>query len=173
MSLEHLHQRHRDNHRVDYLALDNDLVKNRHNYVPQVKYALSKTGAWEIIPLDQKFPFVYSAAKQVQYSCSKIGTRLFGPDGGPFNLGDPYLNQSRFAVEYNALYDPALESYFQRRPVRKKLRQLKVINDKGDAICSKRYFFEYVRYLEKRRADKIVQESANRVCISIARIDAT
>lgn len=160
------------NNRIDYLSLDSDLVKNRHDYVPRVKYALSKSGAWEIMPLDQKFPFAFSAAKQVEYSCNKIGTRLFGAVEGEFNLRDPYLYQSRFTIEYNSLYDPSLESYYNRRPVRKKLRQLKIINEKGDAICSRRYFFEYVRYLEKRRADKIVQESANRVCISIDRIDA-
>lgn len=153
------------NHRIDYLALDNDLVKSRRNYVGRVKYALSKFGAWEIMPLDHKFPIAFTTAKQVQYSCNKLGCRLFGQDSSSdFDLSDPLLHQSRFTVEYNPLYDPALLSYFQRPHVRKKLIQTKIVNDKGDAICSKRYFFDYVRYLEKRRADKIVQESTQHVC---------
>lgn len=149
--------------RIDYLALDSDLVKTRHNHVPRVKFGLSKSGAWEIMPLDQKFPFVFASAKNVKYSCSKVGARVFGSDDANFNLSDPFLHQSRFTVEYNSLYDPALESYFKRRSVRKKLRQAQIINDKGDAICTKRYFFEYVRYLDRRRSEKIVQALTQRV----------
>lgn len=159
--------------RICYLALDNDLVKNRHNYAPRIKYALSKSGAWEIMPLDQKFPISMAAAKQVEYSCNKIGCRLFGEHDSNFNLRDPFLHQSRVTIEYNSLHDPALEAYFQRQPVRKTLRQAKLINDKGDAICTKRYFFDYVRYLEKRRADKIIEASTQHVSKTIRPFGST
>lgn len=157
--------------RIAYLALDNDLVKIRYNYVPRVKYALSKSGAWEIMPLDQKFPFAFASAKQVKYSCHKIGCRLLRADNVDFDSSDPYLNQSRFTVEYNSLYDPALESYFRRQPVRKKLIEIKELNDRDDAICSKRYFFQYQRYLEMQRMQKVKQERMHRVCEFIRSIN--
>lgn len=149
--------------RIDYLALDKDVVKNAHCLGPRVNFALSKNGAWEIMPLDQKFPFAFAAAKQVLYSCSKIGTNLFLRDNTAFNLSDPSLYQSRFTIEYNSLYDPALQLYYQRPGVYKLLRQANVINDRDDAICSKRYFFEYVKYLERRRAAKMAEYSMQRV----------
>lgn len=149
--------------RIDYLALDNDLVKIRHSYVPRARFALSRTGAWEIMPLDQKFPFAFASAKQVLYSCHKIGCRLFTPDNVDFDLNDPFLYRTRFTIEYNSLYDPALESYFRRQPVRKKLLKAKQLNDRDDAVCSKRYFFEYVRFLENRRMQKIKKQWMQKV----------
>lgn len=105
--------------------------------------------------MDQQFPLAYTDAKQVLYSCNKIGESLFKPNRVDFDLSDNYLNHNRITVEYHPLYDPALKSYYNRRPVRKRLIELQEINDKDDAICSKRYFFDYVRYLEQRRTDKL------------------
>lgn len=150
--------------RIDYLAIDNSLVK-RCSYVRPVKFALSKRGAWDLVPLDQKFPNVYTPLQQVQYSCNKIGTSLFGPSDTDFNLRDPCLYQSRFTIEYNPLYDPALGTYFQRRPVRKILREEHLINEKDDAICSRRYFIHYLRYLESQRSERILKALTREVSV--------
>lgn len=143
-------------HRIDYLAIDRSLVK-RCRHVPPTKFALSKTADWEIIPLNQKFPNVYTPLKQVLYSCYKIGGYLFASKDADFDLSDPYMYQSHATVEYNELHDPALESYYRQPEVRKSLQALNLVNDKGDAICSRRYFFQYLRYLEGRRSQKILK----------------
>lgn len=118
---------------------------------------MSKSDGWEIMPLDQKFSNAYTPLKEVVYSCHKVGTNLFCPDDGEFDLGDPHMYQGHATVEYNQLYDPALESYFQQPSVLKRLQKLNMVNDKGDAICSRRYFFQYLRFLESRRSGKILK----------------
>lgn len=143
-------------HRTDYLAIDQSLLK-RCSHVPPIKFALSKDGGWEIVPLDQKFPNAYTPAKSVLYSCNKIGTNLFFSKDSDFNLTDPYMYRSSATVEYNELHDPALGSYYQQPVVRKRLQSLNLVNDKNDAICSRRYFFQHLRYLESRRSEKILK----------------
>lgn len=151
------------NTRINYLALDNSLVKTQRDCIPRTKFSLSKNGAWEIVPLDQTFPNALSASMQVVYSCSKIGTRLLNTDNTDFNLRDPFLHQSRFTVEYNPLHDPGLKTYLQSRPVRKTLLKKKIINSSGDVICTARDFFQYARYLEQRRTEKVMKELTERV----------
>lgn len=158
------------NHRIDYLALDRDLLK-RCCPVPPIKFALSKSNDWEILPLDQKFPNAYTPSKQVLYSCNKVGASLFASRNPDFDLRDPYMYNSHATVEYNELHDAALESYFQKPVMRKRLQALNLVNERDDAVCSRRYFFQYLRYLEMQRSNKILkaltQEVINHDDISI------
>lgn len=151
-----------DRRRIDYLAIDRSLLQ-RCSLVPPTKFALSIDGGWEIMPLDQKFPIAYAPAKQVLYSCNKIGASLFISSDAGFDLRDPYMHRSNATLEYNALYDPTLGSYYQQPAVRKCLKAQNLVNDRNDAICTKRFFFQYLKYLEGQRSAKLLNALTQQV----------
>lgn len=150
--------------RIDYLALNRSLL-TQCSPVPPIKFALSKRNDWEILPLDQKFPDAFTPAKQVLYSCHKLSANLFASRDQDFDLRDPYMYQSHVAVEYNDLHDPALESYFQQPSKRKQLQAMNLVNERNDAICSRRYFFQYLRYLEMQRSSKMLKALTQAVSV--------
>lgn len=158
--------------RFDYLAIDRDLLRQCRASRSVVKFAMSKSAGWEVMPLNQRFPMAYTTMRQVQYSCNKLGVNLFAANdnGVDFNLHDLNMHHNRITLEYNAFHDPALAAYFQQPVQRKRLRERNLVNDRNDVICSRRFFFQYLRFLEARQAQIVLKTLTQKVRIMFIKI---
>lgn len=147
------------NQRINYIALDKNVINSRYDFIPSEKFTITKNVGWDIMPLDQRTPIVISLPKQAEFSRNKLGADLLRKNEceQDFNLRDPYMYQNRCTIQYHPLHDPALKSFLNRTSIKNKIRAIHMITKNDDAICSRKDFYEYVRYLDSRRAEKILR----------------
>lgn len=134
--------------RIDYLSLNmNDVRKHLAN---SVHFELSGDNVDK--RLEQTSWVLATQSKQIAVSRHKIGKSLLKHQRNEFLLDDPAMNQTRFFVEYHRLQDPGLKNYFKSVPVRNRLRQLNMITDANDAVCSNRELADYLRYIDRLKS---------------------
>lgn len=153
--------------RTEYLSIDKELIKRHRGTVPCIDYFLRKSSQVELCPLNQKFPIALCFGNS-RYSVDKIANKLNLNKWGKldFNLDDPYFRRSRVPVTYYRLHDPALRSYFGKKAVKNRMIDTNQLTKDGDAIISRKEFFEISRYLEMRRSGQFLREESERVRFS-------
>lgn len=153
----------KDISRIDILTLDLKTIKAAISPGKHIELAVSENGV-NISDLDRSLKsWVLSTPHQISFSRNKIGKPLLKQHRNGFILDDPYMFHSRFFVEYHRLQDPALKRYFDSSSVRNRLKELNLVNEEDDVICTKKEFAEYLRYLERVRARNIVDSIRNTV----------
>lgn len=141
-----------ENSRLDILSLNLGAIKEIVRSGRHFQLALSENGV-ELPKLDRSLKsWAHSTPYDISFSRNKIGTPLIKPHRNGFLLHDPHMFQSRFFVDYHRLQDPGLKKYLKSPTVRNRLRELNLMSDDDDVICTKKEFAEYLRYLEQIRA---------------------
>lgn len=135
--------------------LNLNTVTQKYDYIPYTKLCVSTSQGIDLEPLDQQWPLAISVSNQVLISLHKVGERLQKPHNDNFDLDDPYMYETRFNVEYRPLYDPNLKNHYTRLSMQRRLRKLELLSENCDAMCRRKDFFQYLRYLNKIRAVKI------------------
>lgn len=135
--------------RIDYLSLNLKDIKNQLEPGQRTQFAVAEDDVERYV---EHTSWVLSTSNQVAVSRNKIGRSLLKLQRHEFLLDDPYMNCSRFFVDYHRLQDPGLRRYFKSKPVRKRLEELCMVSKENDAICSTRELAEYLRYLDRLRS---------------------
>lgn len=103
--------------------------------------------------------------KQFQLTRHELGTKLLKQCRNGFLLDDPYMNRSRFCIEYHRLHDPGLKRYYNSIPVKNRLKKLRLVNEGNDAMCTKKEMIEYLRYLDGIRSQNIAKAMKEKVIL--------
>lgn len=142
----------RGNSRLDILSLNLGAIREIVRSGQHFQLALSENGV-ELPKLDRSLKsWAHSTPYDISFSRNKIGTPLIKPHRNGFLLHDPHMFQSRFFVDYHRLQDPGLKKYLNSPTVRNRLKELNLMTEDDDVICTKKEFAEYLRYLEQIRA---------------------
>lgn len=149
--------------RTDILSLNLKSIKDVMRIGKHIELSASENGV-EISNFDHSIKlWVASNSNQISLSRNKIGKSLFKQHRNDFLLSDPNMFQSRFYVEYHRLHDPGLKKYYESSSMRNHLMQLNLVTEESDAICSRKEFVEYLRYLERICALDIAKSMRNTV----------
>lgn len=105
-------------------------------------------------------PWMLSLSNHVAVSREKVGNELLHHCRHGFILDDPYIQSTRFFVDYHRMHDPALKRYYKSIPVRNRLKKLQLIAGENDAICTHKEFVEYLRYLDTNANYNIAEAAA-------------
>lgn len=135
--------------RLNYLSLNLKTIKNALDPDPQIKIIASRGDKYSP-PINPHTinPWISSISSNLLLSRNKIGKVLLKRCRNGFHLDDPHMVKSRFFVDYHRMHDPALKHYFHSTPVRNRLKELDLVNQQNDAICSIREFVQYLQYLD-------------------------
>lgn len=147
------------NQRVDFLSLNLKEIKRTHPSKTQTKLIVSNERK-NSQPLSQSIikPWMISLSNQVIVSRNKIGEELLQHCQNGFVLSDPFIRDTRFYVDYHRFHDPALKSYYNRIPVRNRLKKLELVTNDNDAICTQKEFVDYLRYLDSNLDYNFLQQ---------------
>ncbi|KAG8226522.1 hypothetical protein J437_LFUL006912 [Ladona fulva] len=119
------------------------------NSVPKPKGSIPKNSLpdWTIMDLEQKLPMVKAPDNLLIYSRD-------------FVLDDPYCLDVSLA--YDPLHDRHLRNFFLNERNMKRVKELGLVNENGNAICSLKSFNEYRRYLKRVHMDLVKKERERR-----------
>lgn len=150
--------------RLDILSLDVKTLRDTIHPGKHVELAISENGV-DDPQLDRSLKsWILSTPYQISFSRNKIGKPLLKPHRNGFLLDDPNMRQTRFFVEYHRLQDPSLKKYFSRSSIRNRLKELNMITEDDDAVCTKKEFAEYLRYLQIVRSLSVTDAIKAKVC---------
>lgn len=108
---------------------------------------------WRQLSLDNKLPLLSLPKGLLTFSRNKLGNKLYGANVTEFDLADP--NCFTVSHEYVQLHDPHTRQCYKNPSTRKRLREIGLIDDKGEVVCSLRKFNEFRRYLKKAYLSKV------------------
>lgn len=139
--------------RTDYLALNRNVTKSGSEYVPHsLKISVQQKARSDLplepLSLNDNLSIALKWSPSAKLARNKLGVTLVKTiEDADFNLKDPYLYKTKFT--YEALHDPTLNSYFQRKDVFAHLKKMGFISQNGDVLCSVKEFCDYTRYLDE------------------------
>lgn len=140
--------------RFEILSLNlSDIKRSQKPSAQRTKLILSEDHK-DSKPLPQYVvkPWTLTLSNKVLVSRNKVGARLLQHCRNGFLLDDPFIQRSRFFVDYHRLHDPGLKRYYNSIPVRNRLRKLRSVTSQNDALCTPQQFVEYLRYLDNNIA---------------------
>nr|CAD7419001.1 unnamed protein product [Timema poppensis] len=139
-------------------------VDDLYKAVPKPAGGVPKHGLpiWSDLLLDAKLPVIKAPKGALVFSRGKVGEKLWRrPAAQDFNLYDP--NGYEVTYHYDALHDGNLRRLLAQEGLQRRLKELGLMTDNGEAVCSLKQLNEYRRYLKRLHLDSLNQERQHRV----------
>nr|CAD7200380.1 unnamed protein product [Timema douglasi] len=138
-------------------------VDDLYKAVPKPAGGVPKHGLpiWSDLLLDAKLPVIKAPKGALVFSRGKVGEKLWRrPAAQDFNLYDP--NGYEVTYHYDALHDGNLRRLLAQEGLQRRLKELGLMTDNGEAVCSLKQLNEYRRYLKRLHLDSLNQERQHR-----------